>query len=413
MSPVDPSSSSHDDFKLRGAASVDLLPDRWTDQEREKSRQEEGLQSRDSVEFTLDLTTAAVIRVEQKLTEGDSLAADDVAQVIVPPPKPLSLLLVTDGDYFLERLVQSLNLKSGVTMTPAEYEAKVPTDFDVIIFDRAYAPQKLPPAGNFIFFGNVPAGLKLKQFSDGGKPVFIDSTGVLDWQRDNPILKGLSLHKLRVLQAAKLDVPPDAQVLIDGVKGPLLVLDHEGHSTILAVAFDLLQSDWPTSPSFPVFMYNALQYLAVGTDMGLTQSYEPGATPSIPRANLLQAAHDTHAANLNAAGELKSFHINGPGLSREITIPPTGDVAIPALDRVGIYTTDPPIPQFERIAVNLLDANESNLLPLAKAAPGNVGIVVASTGTKSRLELWWWIVACGALPMLMIEWYVYTRRVHL
>ena len=34
--------------------------------------------------------------------EGDALAADDVAQVVVPPPKTLSVLLVTDGNYFLE-----------------------------------------------------------------------------------------------------------------------------------------------------------------------------------------------------------------------------------------------------------------------------------------------------------------------
>jgi len=27
--------------------------------------------------------------------------------------------------------------------------------------------------------------------------------------------------------------------------------------------------------------------------------------------------------------------------------------------------------------------------------------------------LWWWIVAFAALPMLLIEWWVYTRRVHL
>ncbi|MBV8780142.1 MAG: VWA domain-containing protein, partial [Phycisphaerae bacterium] len=248
-------SSGQDDFKLRGTATVDLLPDRWTDQQRQ------GQQSRDSVEFTLDLTTAAVVRVEQKNKQDDCLAADDAAQVVVPPPKPLSLLLVTEGDYFLERLVQSLNLKNGQTMTPSEYESKLPTDFDVVIFDRAYAPPKLPPAGNFIFFGNLPQGLKLKQMMENGKPLFIDSTGVLDWQRDHPILKGLSLHKLRVMQAERLDVPADAQVLIDGIKGPLLVLDHEGHSTILAASFDLLQSDWPTSPSFPVFMYNALQYL--------------------------------------------------------------------------------------------------------------------------------------------------------
>ena len=62
--------------------------------------------------------------------------------------------------------------------------------------------------------------------------------------------------------------------------------------------------------------------------------------------------------------------------------------------------------------MNLLDDNESNLLPEA-GVPGGAGEAIAASGSKSRLELWWWIVACAALPLLMIEWWVYTRRVHL
>jgi hypothetical protein len=62
--------------------------------------------------------------------------------------------------------------------------------------------------------------------------------------------------------------------------------------------------------------------------------------------------------------------------------------------------------------VNLLDANESDLAP-ATAPPGGVGESLAASAGKSRLELWWWLVACGAVPLLLIEWFVYTRRVHL
>ncbi len=98
--------------------------------------------------------------------------------------------------------------------------------------------------------------------------------------------------------------------------------------------------------------------------------------------------------------------------SKVLQIPATGDFALPPLDKVGLYSTDPPIPQFEHFAVNLLNANESNVLPVTQP-PGNVGEAVAVNGGKSRLELWWWIVACAALPLLLIEWWVYTRRVHL
>ena len=39
------------------------------------------------------------------------------------------------------------------------------------------------------------------------------------------------------------------------------------------------------------------------------------------------------------------------------------------------------------MAVNLLDPNESNLIPAT--APGGIGEAVACG--KSRVELWWWL----------------------
>ena len=91
--------------------------------------------SKDSVEFSLDLTTAAIITVEQMNKEGDMLAADDVARVVVPPPKDLSVLLVTEGNYYFEHLLESLPIKDPKVMTPQSYEDQVPTNFNVIFFD--------------------------------------------------------------------------------------------------------------------------------------------------------------------------------------------------------------------------------------------------------------------------------------
>jgi hypothetical protein len=155
--------------------------------------------------------------------------------------------------------------------------------------------------------------------------------------------------------------------------------------------------------SFPIFLFNSLQFMAVGANMDVRQSLEPGATPRIPRTSTLEG--------------LKQVTINGPKGwgSRTVKIPEAGDFALPPLDRVGLYTTDPPVPQFEQVAVNLLDGVESNVQPAPeKSALGGVAAEVREAdANKSRMELWWWVVACAALPLLMIEWWVYTRRVHL
>ena len=43
---------------------------------------------------------------------------------------------------------------------------------------------------------------------------------VLDWKRDHPILRGLSLSKLYVGEAIKLDVPIETETLVEGLQGP-------------------------------------------------------------------------------------------------------------------------------------------------------------------------------------------------
>jgi hypothetical protein len=382
-----------------------LLPERWTDEQRTKWEREAGRAASSSVDFPMELTTSAVIRVEHTNKDNDKLPADDAAQVVVPPPKMLSVLLVTDGgNYFLEKAVGSLNLKNPATLTPEAYEDKSPTEYDVIIFDR-YTPVKLPPAGSFVYFGVAPSGLKIKPAANAdGAYELVEDVGVLDWKRDHPVLRHLAMQKLYVAQAIRLEgAAENSEVLLDGLKCPLIVLHREGKGVHLIVAFDLLQSNWPLRVSFPIFLHNAMQFLAVGSNMDVRQSLEPGSTPRIPSTAALQA--------------LKQVTLKGPKAfgSRTLTVPAAGDFALPPLDHVGVYATDPPVPQFEQMAVNLLDSNESNIQPADKdnKLGGSAAEVREADASKSRMELWWWVVACAALPLLLIEWWVYTRRVHL
>lgn len=402
ISPIDPASPGTDAFAVRQVrTSTRIFPARWDDKKRTEA-EGRGERQNDSVEFTLDLTTAAVIKVEQMNKDNDVLAGDDGAMVVVPPPKPLTVCLVTDGNYFVERIVRSLELQKPEVLTPGEWEQQKPTDFDVVIFDR-YAPRYMPPGGNFVWLGALPANLQLKQSFDGAKrPLFLEDVEVLDWARDHPMLRYLSLSKLFVAEALKLEVPITAQTLIEGTKGPLLVLSREGRNVHLVVAFDVLQSNWPLRKSFPIFVYNALQYLAVGSDLSVRESLAPGATPKISAANLTRAL---------GAGET-SIKLYAPlGATTDLKVLPTGDFALPALDRVGLYRTVPSIPQYERFAVNMLDENESNLLP-ADHAPGDIGKAGLVANNRSSIELRWWLIAACALPLLLIEWWVYTRRVH-
>ncbi|MDB5322250.1 MAG: hypothetical protein JWN40_3881 [Phycisphaerales bacterium] len=385
-------------YQIRSSAHTKLLPERWSDAEREAA-DKAGTRDQNSVEFKLDLTTSAVLRLEQMHKEGDALAADDVAQVVVPPPKALSVLLVTDSNFFLEKLKGSIQLKEFDILSPASYEDAKPVKYDVIMFDQ-YQPKFMPQAGNFMWFRALPPNAKVKQAMNGVRPVYTQENTILDWKRDHPMLAGLNLGKLYIESAMKLEVPPvGVERLIEGSKGPLVVLDREGRSTHLIVGFDVLQSNWPLKLSFPIYMYQALQYLALGSEMDVREAFPPGATPTIPLGDIKRVAADR-----------KEIHLTGPGGTRTIKIPEAGDFVLPPLDRVGLYTLDVPVPGYDKMAVNLLDSNESNLIP-SDHPPGDIGDTQVTTG-RARVELWWWLAALG-VPLLLIEWFVYTRRVHL
>ena len=388
---------------------VNLTPERWTDPDwvRRHPGEAGAVSGLNSVAFTFDMPTGGIVQIEQMNKGGDLLAADDRAAVVVPPPKNLSVLLVmiSRDDPYLERAFESQGLQASAVMTADEYEAKPPTNFNVIMFDR-YTPKTLPDSGSFMWFGCCPPVGKLKIERDGDRYRTEENVTVLDWQRENPILKHLQVGDLFAASMLKLAVPPSAQVLVDGIKGPMIVLDREGQRTNLVVAFDLLQSNWPLHRvSFPLFIHYALQYLALGSDMAVRADYQPGATPTVPRTAVDLLGPDVH-----------SVRLSGPGPTRTVPIPATGDFVLPTLNEVGIYRTDPPVKGFEQIAVNLRNTTESNLQPV-QTPPGDVATQAAAAmsaaGSRGRLELWWWLVACGAVPLLLIEWWVYTRRVHL
>src|SRR5439155_13630334 len=115
------------DGQIRTVAGTSLAPERWTDAERDKAK------PKDSVEFNIEMTTAGVVKVEQMHKEGDALAADDAAAVVVPPPEDLSVLLVSEGNFFLELAMKSLGLQKHDQLLPAAYETKKPDTYNVII----------------------------------------------------------------------------------------------------------------------------------------------------------------------------------------------------------------------------------------------------------------------------------------
>lgn len=383
-------------------ATVELPPKRWSDAEWKKQHLSEipaNFETRDSVEFTLDLKDAATLKLEH-LHRIDTLASDNAVNIILPPARQLKVMLVTEENLFLKRGMHGVPMQEFKVVRPSEYEGKLPDDMDLIIFDR-YFPRTLPDAGAFMYFACTPPDSKLKPALDeNGRVKFVELPVVLDWRREHPILNAMLLSKLYIKETMQIDLPLESQVLMDSTKGPLMVLYREARKTHLVVGFDIMQSDWVFDASYPVFLLQATEYMALSSQINVRESLPPGASPTIDRALLNRV--DPTLAKLSVSGPMEAT----------LTFPPAGDIVLPPLEKVGLYKLEPPIPGAEQFALNLLSEQESNLMPSAMP-PGQAGEVIVGQTGKSRMELWWWIIAAAALPLLLIEWWVYTRRVHL
>src|SRR5207244_2527495 len=163
--------------------------------------------------------------------------------------KKLAVAVVTRGNVFIAEALASLPLSELRTMTPEEYEkaratTTPPFNYDVVVLD-GYLPvmpaggptdaaSPLPP-GRFLVLGAVPTGPG--GLDDKGKQ---DSPSViLDWSRDHPALRNLSLDALHIARPRNVDIPKGAAavVLANADNGPAIVELSSGSSRLIDVTF--------------------------------------------------------------------------------------------------------------------------------------------------------------------------------
>src|SRR5262249_7098848 len=151
-------------------------------------------------------------QVEVRLSGEDVLAVDDRVFALVTPPKPVTALLVTQGNRFLKQMLTALQgtIEHFDVWSPDEYEKagddKLIHDgrckYDVVIFDM-HSTNKLPP-GNYLFFAGVP----LIPGVEAGEKV--EGQPFLDWDESHPILRHVPVQAISVFSWIKLKLPREA-----------------------------------------------------------------------------------------------------------------------------------------------------------------------------------------------------------
>lgn len=341
----------------------------------------------------------------------DALVADNQAALLLSPPVQPAILVAhrhsNANDPKRESRATALALlRDALTeLRPRTLrvvdEAQLGTIFgtgewrayDLFVGLDAVPPVPMPIAS--LTFGAVPRLTGLTSDEGPATGVSAGPQGVLQWERNHPLLRSVPLDTLLISRAATLRATRSAErgeeatTLARGRDGPLIVLEREGTVRHVAVAFAIEDSNWSLQVSFPLFLANAVDYLTLRGESAVGRAWTTSESITIPVAESASRA---------------KISLEGP---TSIEIDPAsavdGKLTLGALPRAGVYLAAgnrgvPPV------AVNLLDANESSLIERATL---DVGSAEAMTiADKSPREVWpWFVLVAGAL--LAVEWVVY------
>ncbi|HEX8231210.1 MAG TPA: BatA and WFA domain-containing protein [Chloroflexia bacterium] len=333
-------------------------------------------------------TRVAEASLQVEGSDADMLRADDRAWAVLSRPPSSNVLLVSEGNGFLEK---SLNLLPGLKLFKTAPAAYAPSEsFGLTVLDGVL-PSPVPP-GNLLIFAPPPSPLMVV-------------TGTLAYPAigqvavNDPLLRFVDLSGLHIAAAQRIVPPAWARVLVRTPAGDPLILAGETEGRRVAVvAFDLHKSDLPLQVAFPILVANLLDWLQPATSVDAPPTLAAGDPISI-RA-------------LPEADEIRVTLPEGAATERVVTLRPSGQVSFAGTEALGVYSVqqfagDTALTEPEQFAVNML-RDEVDITPHANLP--FVGTQTAATveGEKRPLEIWPWVLAASLL-LLALEWWYYNR----
>ena len=339
------------------------------------------------------------VTLSTSLDADEALTTDNRAYNIVQPPKQVKVMVVGDDNIALRA---ALTTEEAVRVADVDYRPAATADremdsdldfarYDLIVFDRC-APRSLPDCNTF-FIGALPPTLAGAERRDIELPL------ILDWDNTHPVLRFLALDNIRIAGAFTIDLPPGAARLILGSGAETLLFTvPRGIRTDLVQTFPIItadgaNTDWPWKLSFPMYLYNVIRTLTGAEDRGQLTTLA-GQPITLALGELEQLGTLTRPDGTTDAVKRSS----------------RGTFEILDTGRTGLYELEVG-DETATFAVNLFDPRESNLLPATELPIGETEVKDVSSEVEGRFE-WWKPAVLLVLALLMLEWFVYNRRVY-
>lgn len=208
---------------------------------------------------------------------ADALPLDDQAEMTLPSRPPARVLLISSGNWFLEKLLTADPGVEFELLAPDAFQPALAAQFDAVILD---AP--LPAgfdweksAANLIFLAGSPF--------DTGET--LDNLLVPQADGTHPLLALVNLENVHLGRARQMQLPERRgswtfEAPLRSLEAPLLISAErreDGAPPVRALAFgiDTSASDLPLRIAYPLLISNAIRWVAGdSTQVGAASSAE-------------------------------------------------------------------------------------------------------------------------------------------
>jgi von Willebrand factor type A domain/Aerotolerance regulator N-terminal len=360
-----------------------------------------------------DLDDRTELLVRARITDArDQFPLDDEAWLVIGVIRKAKVLIVGKSNPILDaffnddatkQVAEVVRIGPDDLSTQKYVEPARAGDYDLVVFDRcAPAREDDLPRANTLFIGHPPPPWKAGGEASGEQRVEkIENPAIKGWTNQHGLLKYLTgLHEVGISEAFRMHgLPPRTPRLMESDRDvALMVALSRGAYADVVMCFPILtdsgewNTNWPLLPSFPLFWRNVLYMLGNIRDAAGEETIQPGQVKLI-----------------RPEGRVPQIKVTDPkNQSTTLERGTRADFAYGATDRVGAYTASWD-GGLRRFAINLLDADESNIEPRPAVQLGSESVQSSATRRQPR-ELWKWAVLAG-LGLLLLEWYVYNRRI--
>ncbi len=330
---------------------------------------------------------------------ADAFAPDDDAFASVPPPRPARVLLVTRGNWFLESLLKADEQITFDQLAPDAFQPAQAAGFDAVILDDFLPPAlgdlgTLPP-GNFLFLHRAPLPTD---------PAELAHPLITDLDAASPLLRLVNLRDVTVLRAQSWTLPDAAaagwrfNAPVRSLEHPLVATGERPAQRFVAVSFGAADSDLPLRVAFPLFIRDAVGWLA-GRDAA-AEAPEPihaGGSVVLALGETLWTRPQRTFQPLNDVPAAEK--LSGPGVFQPM--------------RNGFYLKTAADGSTRWLAVNTGDRAMSALnAPATEGAAPAPDRASESSSHWETIRVWppWVYLALGAFAFCALEWWGFHRR---